>query len=168
MYGFGYSLYNRTPFLGGGGGIDPAAQAYFAATGITGVTQQTAINNLVKGLKTDGIWSKMKAVYPFVTDNRNVLSYTDTFSNGYWTKDGVTITSGQTDPTGGSNATRVVGTTPSRSLFGLITLTTGATYTLSCFVKSTSGSNQTFRIYANGGSPFSSNLNAHSTSTQIT
>jgi hypothetical protein len=168
MYGFGYSLYNRTPFLGGGGGFDPAAQAYFAATGITGVTQQAAINNLVKGLKTDGIWSKMKAVYPFVTDNRNVLSYTDTFSNGYWTKDGVTITAGQTDPTGGSNATRVVGTTPSRSLYGLITLTTGATYTLSCYVKSTGGSNQTFRIYANGGSPFSSNLTATSTWQQVT
>jgi hypothetical protein len=147
---------------------DPAAQAYFAATGITGVTQQAAINNLVKGLKTDGIWSKMKAVYPFVTDNKNLLSYTEDFSNGYWTKDGVTITAGQTDPTGGSNATRVVGTTPSRSLYGLITLTTGATYTLSCYVKSTSGSNQTFRIYANAGVPFSPDFTATSSWQRVT
>jgi hypothetical protein len=87
MYGYGYSLYNRTPFLGTSG-VDPAAQAYFAATGITGVTQQAAINNLVKGLKTDGIWSKMKAVYPFVTDNRNLLGYTEDFINGYWNKTG--------------------------------------------------------------------------------
>jgi hypothetical protein len=164
----GIAIANSLGFTGPSVLPDASAQAYFAATGITGTTQQAAINNLIKGLKTDGIWSKMKAVYPFVTDNRNVLSYTDTFSNGYWTKDGVTITAGQTDPTGGSNATRVVGTTPSRSLFGLVTLTTGATYTLSCFVKSTSGSNQTFRIYANGGSPFSSNLTATSTWQQVT
>jgi hypothetical protein len=92
MYGYGYSLYNRTPFLGTSG-VDPAAQAYFAATGITGVTQQAAINNLVTGLKADGIWSKMKAVYPFVTDNRNLLGYTEDFSNAYWTKTNVTVTS---------------------------------------------------------------------------
>jgi hypothetical protein len=65
---------------------DPAASAFIAATGITGATQQAAIDNLVKGLKADGIWSKMKAVYPFVTDNRNLASYTEDFSNGFWTK----------------------------------------------------------------------------------
>jgi hypothetical protein len=164
----GISIANSLGFTGPSVLPDASSQAYFAATGITGATQQAAIDNLVKGLKADGIWSKMKAVYPFVTDNRNLLSYTDTFSNGYWTKDGVTITAGQTDPTGGSNATRVVGTTPSRSLYGLITLTTGATYTLSCYVKSTSGSNQTFRIYANAGAPFSPDLTATSSWQRVT
>jgi hypothetical protein len=52
---------------------DPSASAFIAATGITGATQQSAVDALVKGLKADGIWSKMKAVYPFVTDNRNLL-----------------------------------------------------------------------------------------------
>jgi hypothetical protein len=76
--------------------FDPAAQAYFTATGITGVTQQTAINNLIKGLKSDGIWSKMKAVYPFVTDNRNRLSYTEDFTNNFWTKNAISITANTT------------------------------------------------------------------------
>ena len=67
---------------------DPAASAFIQATGITGATQQAAIDTLVKGLKADGIWSKMKAVYPFVTDNRNLLSYTEDFSNIYWNKTG--------------------------------------------------------------------------------
>ena len=96
MYGFGYSLYNRTPFLGGGSGFDPAASAFIAATGITGATQQAAINNLVKGLKTDGIWSKMKAVYPFVTDNRNLWSYTNDVTAGNWVKGGFTVVSNST------------------------------------------------------------------------
>lgn len=45
---------------------DPDAQAFITASGITDATQQSAINNLVTGLKTDGIWTKMKALYPFV------------------------------------------------------------------------------------------------------
>jgi hypothetical protein len=75
---------------------DPAASAYFAATGITGATQQAAIDNLVKGLKADGIWSKMKAVYPFVTDNRNLWSYTNDVTAGNWVKSGFTVASNST------------------------------------------------------------------------
>lgn len=47
-------------------GIDSNAQAFITAAGITDATQQSAINALVTGLKTDGIWTKMKAIYPFV------------------------------------------------------------------------------------------------------
>ena len=181
MYGYGYSLYNRTPFLGGGGAapvnsvapvisgtqtvgqtltsttgtwtgipaptftyqwyrgaslisgatsstyvlvqadagnttaikcvvtatnsagavsadsntltgiLDANAAAYLTATGITGTTQRNAVNTLNIGLKQDGLWSKMKAVYPFVTDNRNLLGYTEDFGNAYWEKGSATI-----------------------------------------------------------------------------
>lgn len=46
--------------------IDASAQAFITAAAITDPTQQTAINNLVVGMKADGIWTKMKAIYPFV------------------------------------------------------------------------------------------------------
>lgn len=46
--------------------IDPNALAFIIAAGITNPTQQSAINTLVTGLKTDGLWTKMKAIYPFV------------------------------------------------------------------------------------------------------
>ena len=45
---------------------DADAQAFITAAAITDATQQSAINTLVTGLKTDGIWTKMKAIYPFV------------------------------------------------------------------------------------------------------
>lgn len=45
---------------------DPDAQAFFTASGLTGATNLTAINTLVVALKGFGIWSKMKAIYPFV------------------------------------------------------------------------------------------------------
>jgi len=46
--------------------LDPDAQAFITAAGITDPTQQSAINNLVINLKAASIWTKMKAVYPFV------------------------------------------------------------------------------------------------------
>ena len=45
---------------------DPDAQAFFTASGLTGVTNLTAINNLVVALKGFGIWTKMKAIYPMI------------------------------------------------------------------------------------------------------
>jgi hypothetical protein len=45
---------------------DPDAQAFITAAAITDPTQQTAINTLVVDLKGYSIWTKMKAVYPFV------------------------------------------------------------------------------------------------------
>lgn len=48
------------------GGFDPDAQAFITAAAITNPTQQQAINTLVVSLKGYGIWSKMKAIYPFV------------------------------------------------------------------------------------------------------
>ena len=49
-----------------GGGTDADALAFITAAGITDATQQSAINTLVTSLKTYGIWTKMKAIYPFV------------------------------------------------------------------------------------------------------
>ena len=47
-------------------GIDADAQAFITAAAITDPVQINAINTLVEGMKTDGIWTKMKAIYPFV------------------------------------------------------------------------------------------------------
>lgn len=46
--------------------FDADAQAFITASGISDSTQQNAINTLVTDLKGYGIWTKMKAIYPFV------------------------------------------------------------------------------------------------------
>jgi len=55
---------------GGGGGNDPDAQAYIDALDAAGYTvsgaEETAINTFVLDLKADGIWTKSKAIYPFI------------------------------------------------------------------------------------------------------
>lgn len=49
-----------------GSGLDPDVDAFLTATAITDSTQVAAVAQLVADLKTDGLWSKLKAIYPFV------------------------------------------------------------------------------------------------------
>jgi hypothetical protein len=52
--------------MSGGISLDPDAQAFLSAAGITNATITTAIDTLVIQLKAIGVWNKMKALYPFV------------------------------------------------------------------------------------------------------
>ena len=47
-------------------GCDPDAVAFLAAAGITDATITSAVCTLVTTMKSDGTWSKMKAIYPMV------------------------------------------------------------------------------------------------------
>jgi len=78
-----------------GGAFDADAQAFFnrvtTAGGTLSATEQNAVNTLVIALKADGIWTKMKAIYPMVgasaaacAQNLVSASFTGTFTAG-WT-----------------------------------------------------------------------------------
>lgn len=74
-------LINRLTF--GISAIDPDAEAFFAAAGITDPTQKQAIFQLVTNLKNFGIWTKFNAIYPFVggtatTHKFNLINPADT------------------------------------------------------------------------------------------
>ena len=55
-------------------GGDPA-DAFLKAAGITDATITSAVKTLVRGLQADGLWSKMKAIYPMVGGNATAHSY---------------------------------------------------------------------------------------------
>ena len=115
---------------------DPAASAFIAATGITNTTEQLAIDNLVKGLKADGLWTKMKAVYPFVTDNRNLLGYTEDFSNAYWGKLNSTVTSNSiTAPDGTLTADTFTGSSATSYIYTNTPISSIGNNTFSIYVK---------------------------------
>ena len=63
------------PYVFAGPAIDPDAQAFITAAGITDPTQQSAINTLVLDMKGYGIWTKMKAIYPFVGGTATTHKY---------------------------------------------------------------------------------------------
>ena len=54
---------------------DPDADAFILATGITDVTQKTAINTLVVDLKSYSLWIKMDAIYPMVGGTATTHKY---------------------------------------------------------------------------------------------
>lgn len=88
--------------------FDADAQAFFTAAAITDATQKTAVNTMVTSMKTNNLWSKFIAIYPFVGGSANShkynlkdprdlnvayrLSFVGTFSH---TSQGVNADSGQ-------------------------------------------------------------------------
>jgi hypothetical protein len=134
MIGIGLNINNRVV-----GGFDSSASAFFTATGITGTTEQQAVNTLVTSLKSAGLWSKMKAVYPFVTDNRNLLSYTEAFDNATWSKGSSTVTANATTaPNGTLTADAIIPTVGSdnqHNIFQSLSLQSGQSYTFSASLK---------------------------------
>jgi len=105
--GFNEKLFSDKLFAGQlpielGNNYDADAQNFFSrvsiAGGILSVTEQLAINQLVLDLKSNSLWSKMKAIYPMVgasaaacAQNLKSSSFTGTF-NGGWTYDSLGVT----------------------------------------------------------------------------
>jgi len=94
MIGFGLNIGNRV-MGGGGAAFDVDAQAFFdrvtTAGGTLTTTEKNATNQLVLDMKSAGIWSGMKAIYPMVgasaaacAQNLKSSSFTGTFTSG-WT-----------------------------------------------------------------------------------
>ncbi len=50
-------------------GYDTDAEAFITSASLTDVTQKAAVNTLVNDLKRFGLWTKIKAFYPFVGGN---------------------------------------------------------------------------------------------------
>ena len=92
--GVGIRVGGFTP-ISGGGGFDPDAQAFFdrvtTAGGTLTTTEKNATNQLVLDMKSAGIWTLQKAIYPMVgasaaacAQNLKSSSFTGTFTSG-WT-----------------------------------------------------------------------------------
>jgi hypothetical protein len=89
-------------------GFDLDAQAFFdrvtAAGGTLSETEQTAVNQLVLDMKNDGIWTKMKAIYPMVgasaaacAQNLKSSSFTGTFTAGFTFSSTGVLSNGSSD-----------------------------------------------------------------------
>lgn len=66
---------NYIKAVASGPALDPDAQAFLTAASITDPTITSAINTLVLDMKTANIWSKMKAIYPFVGGTASTHKY---------------------------------------------------------------------------------------------
>lgn len=115
---------------------DPDAQAFITAASITDATQQSAVNQLVLDLKASNIWTKMKAVYPFVggsatSNSKNLINpstYSITWAGG--------LTHNSSGVTGSTNGYGNTGIAPNSAL------SLNSTH-LSVFMKTAGGASKT-------------------------
>ena len=77
----------------------------------------------------------------------NLFSYSEQFDNGVWKNNGTAETVGEAAPDGNNDAARVQGTSSFRTFYQNGPLVLGQTYTVSFYVKSYSGADQTFAIF---------------------
>ena len=80
--------------------FDPDYQSFITATGITQPTQSAALETLVSDLKSYGLWNKMKAIYPMITDKNNRLSDSQTLTNNWLQVSSSLTVSSSTAPDG--------------------------------------------------------------------
>jgi hypothetical protein len=93
--------------------FDPDYSAFITATGITQPTQSAALETLVSDLKSYGLWSKMKAIYPMVTDKNNRFAYSQELNTEWNPVNTVVATNNVTAPDGTLTAERITETTSS-------------------------------------------------------
>jgi hypothetical protein len=148
------------PLIPAGASTDSDAQAFIDAASITEATQQTAINNLVVGLKNDGIWDKMKIIYPFVGGTDTSHSYNLKDPTQYqitWTT-GVTHTSDGVDGANSGTGHGDTGVTPSALGLGRDDASMGV-YTQDGWTVNQQfpfgvySGNTSFTFYKSGGTP---------------
>jgi hypothetical protein len=174
MFGVGVGVRVGGFTASSGGGFDPDAQAFFdrvtTAGGTLTTTEKNAINQLVLDMKSAGIWSSMKAIYPMVgasaaacAQNLKSSSFTGTFTSG-WTfaSTGVTPngTSAYFDTTFNNQSNW---TSTSNGSMGFISRT-NTTGTVQCDMGSgtiSTGANSS-TIYATYGTIYYSGLNCTS------
>jgi hypothetical protein len=115
--------------------FDPDYQAFITATGITQPTQSAALETLVSDLKSYGLWSKMKAVYPMITDKYNLYSNTETFSSGWLVTNSTVTASNASGPfTSNLVANRlneISGSSVTPLIYQTVALNSGSVYVMS-------------------------------------
>ncbi len=69
----------------------------------------------------------------------NLLTYSEDFSQSFWAKSSVTLTTGFVSPDGTTNASKLVSTGADGSMQNSYTVSSGTTYTISVYLKTVSG-----------------------------
>jgi hypothetical protein len=119
--------------------VDTDYQAFITATGITQPTQSAALETLVSDLKSYGLWSKMKAIYPMVTDKNNRFAYSQALATT-WNATNVYVTQSFTTAPDGTTTGNFVSesaVTDTHFIYQTISdgLVTGSEYVASIYGK---------------------------------
>ena len=127
--------------VSGHGVINANPTIYAWGAQIEEQTQATAY------IKSDGIAAVRKAT------TTNLLNYSEDFSQSFWTKSSVTLTTGFVSPDGTNNAYKLVSTGADGLMHNNYTVSSGTTYTISVYLKTVSGTLDTTLSLGSPGFP---------------
>jgi hypothetical protein len=83
----------------------------------------------------------------------NLVTYSEDFSQSFWTKNDITLSSGFSAPDGSMNASKLVADSANSSISNVFTVASGTTYSLSFYLKTISGSLETIIGLGSPGFP---------------
>ena len=129
-----YTIYFTTTGSSGDGRLYIANQGNFDGDVNSVSVKEATIDDLARVDYTDGTASLL--VEPQRT---NLLTYSEDFSQSFWTKSSVTLTTGFVSPDGTNNASKLVSTGADGSMQNSYTVSSGTTYTISVYLKTVSG-----------------------------
>ena len=109
-----------------------------ASSGTT-VNQSGLIETVGSGIPRIDFQGNTKGALKLEPSRTNLITYSEDFSNAFWTKSGASVTSGFVSPDGTANAYKLVEDSANSTHFSYspnLTVSNGATLTTSIFVKS--------------------------------
>ena len=102
-----------------------------------------------------GVWYDPSAASGSLDWRKNLLEYTESFDNSYWSKSGnASVSAGEVDPNGGSTAFKYNISAPTGRNIDTVdnVVTSGKTYTFSLYVKAIT--NTTIKLRQSGNAAF--------------
>jgi len=118
----------------------PLPFTFTRASSATVVNQSGLIETVGSGEPRIDFLGNTKGALLLEPQRTNLITYSEDFSNAYWTKSGVSVTSGFTSPDGTTNAFKLIASSSNTAVAhntysGAVSITSGNTYTQNLFFK---------------------------------
>jgi len=110
------------------------------ASKATVINKDGLIETVGSGIPRIDFLGNTKGALLLEPQRTNLITYSEDFSNAYWTKSGVSVTSGFTSPDGTTNAFKLIASSSNTAVAhntysGAVSITSGNTYTQNLFFK---------------------------------
>ena len=117
----------------------PLPFSFSRASSATVVNQSGLIETVGSGTPRIDFLGNTKGALLLEPQRTNLFEYSESFSNSYWTKNGITESIGYLAPDGTLNAYKLIANAVDSSMYEVFSVTSGTTYSLSFYLKTVSG-----------------------------
>ena len=121
------------------GNYKPLPFDFTRASSATVVNKAGLIETVQSGIPRIDFLGNTNGALLLEPQRTNLFEYSESFSNSYWTKNGITLSIGYLAPDGSTNAYKLIGNAVDSVMYKVFSVTSGTTYSLSFYLKTVSG-----------------------------